>query len=251
MLKIENLSVQVNDRQILHNVNLHIKPGEVHVLFGPNGTGKSTLIGTIMGFSRYQVTSGAIYFKGQNITAMPVFERAKLGLGVMIQRPPTIRGLTVQQMVEICHHSPVDVKNLAEIINMAPLMSRAVNDGFSGGELKRSELLQLMAQQPDMLLLDEPESGVDIENIAVVGRAINYILQRGKDDKQAESLLTRRANRQNAGLVITHTGYIMQYVPVDIGHILYNGTLTCDGNPHEMLKCIQDEGYEQCVGCAV
>ena len=99
MLKIENLSVAVQGRQILHDINLHIKPGEVHVLFGPNGTGKSTLIGTIMGFERYEVLSGKIYFKGHDITEAPCYERARLGVGVMIQRPPTIRGLSLRQMI--------------------------------------------------------------------------------------------------------------------------------------------------------
>lgn len=101
MLKIENLSVAVQGRQILHDINLHIKPGEVHVLFGPNGTGKSTLIGTIMGFERYEVLSGKIYFKGHDITEAPCYERARLGVGVMIQRPPTIRGLSLRHMIEI------------------------------------------------------------------------------------------------------------------------------------------------------
>ena len=177
MLKIENLSVAVQGRQILHDINLHIKPGEVHVLFGPNGTGKSTLIGTIMGFERYEVLSGKIYFKGHDITEAPCYERARLGVGVMIQRPPTIRGLSLRHMIEICGATPQETEQMARWMGLADFLDRSVNEGFSGGELKRSELLQLMAQKPDLLLLDEPESGVDVENIALVGRAANYILQ--------------------------------------------------------------------------
>ena len=176
MLRIENLSVAVNGKQILRNINMHIAPGEVHVLFGPNGTGKSTLLGAIMGFDRYEILEGKIYFKGQDITEAPCHERARMGIGMMIQRPPTIRGLTLRQMIGICGASPEEVEKMANWMGLSDFLDRSVNEGFSGGELKRSELLQLMAQKPDLLLLDEPESGVDVENIALVGRAANYIL---------------------------------------------------------------------------
>lgn len=182
MLRIENLSVAVKGKQILKDINLHIAPGEVHVLFGPNGTGKSTLLGAIMGFDRYEILEGKIYFKGQDITEAPCHERAKLGIGMMIQRPPTIRGLTLRQMITICGATPEEVDKMAQWMGLSEFLDRSVNEGFSGGELKRSELLQLMAQKPDLLLLDEPESGVDVENIALVGRAANYILQNNNND---------------------------------------------------------------------
>ncbi|MBP2644018.1 MAG: sufC [Firmicutes bacterium] len=250
MLKLENLSVAVNNRPILHDVNLHIKPGEVHVLFGPNGTGKSTLISAIMGFARYTVTSGKIYFKGQDITNSTVDERARLGIGVMIQRPPTLRGLTVREMVQICGKKQVDVNKLADKINMVEFLERGVNEGFSGGEIKRSELLQLMAQQPDLVMLDEPESGVDIENIALVGQAANSILERGMR-RNGQTVKKYRTDRRKSGLIITHTGHILQYIPADIAHVMYQGTLACSGNPQEMLSCIQEKGYEECVNCAL
>jgi Fe-S cluster assembly ATP-binding protein len=250
LLKLENLSVAVNGRPILHDVNLHIQPGEVHVLFGPNGTGKSTLIGAIMGFARYTVTAGKIYFKGQDITDLPVDERARRGIGVMIQRPPTLRGLTVREMVQLCGNSQVDADKMAGKVNMLPLLERGVNEGFSGGEIKRSELLQLMAQQPDLVMLDEPESGVDIENIAVVGQAANYIL--GRDlRKNGQTIKKYRTERKKSGLIITHTGHILEYVPADVAHVMYQGTLACSGNPKEMLSCIQEKGYKECVNCAV
>ena len=157
MLKLENLSIAIGGKQILHDINLEIKPGEVHVLFGPNGTGKSTLIGAIMGFSRFEVLSGKIIFNGEDVTSLPVYERARRGIGVMIQRPPTVRGLSVRQLTEICADGKgAEVDKLAEKMNMTAFLERSVNEGFSGGEIKRSELLQLMAQQPDLLLLDEP-----------------------------------------------------------------------------------------------
>lgn len=237
MLRLQNLTVSVQGKTILQNVNLHIRPGEVHVLFGQNGSGKSTLVGAIMGFSRYQITGGSIYFYGQDITALPVDERARLGIGVMMQRPPTLKGVTVRQLVSICGKNRADIDALASVAHMGDFLDRGVNDGFSGGEIKRSELLQLMAQKPDLLLLDEPESGVDMENLSVVGRAVNYILERDE----------RAANK--SGLIITHTGHILQYVAADVAHVLYGGTISCQGNPQKLLGCIKNVGYEQCAAC--
>lgn len=261
MLKIENLSVEVQGKAILTNINLHIRPGEVHVLFGPNGTGKSTLIGTIMGFERYKVLSGKIYFKGQDITDASCYERARLGVGVMIQRPPTIRGLSLRQMIGICGASPQEIDQMARWMGLEDFLDRSVNDGFSGGELKRSELLQLMAQKPDLLLLDEPESGVDVENIALVGRAANYILHNEPCGAGCEKPCCAHnldcdsynpLNSQRSGLIITHLGHILKYVPASHAHILYQGTLSCtSGDPLDVLNCISKTGYEKCVngGC--
>ncbi len=261
MLRIENLSVAVRGKQILKNINLHIAPGEVHVLFGPNGTGKSTLIGTIMGFERYEVLEGKIYFKGQDITDAPCYERAKMGVGVMIQRPPTIRGLSLRQMIGICGATPEETEKMAEWMGLSDFLDRSVNEGFSGGELKRSELLQLMAQKPDLLLLDEPESGVDVENIALVGRAANYILNNepcggsGCDKPccvQNACSSNPLAGTKRSGLIITHVGHILKYVPASHAHILYQGSLTCPGgDPLDVLSCISKSGYETCAnsGC--
>lgn len=259
MLNIEHLSVAIKGKQVLRDINLHIAPGEVHVLFGPNGTGKSTLIGTIMGFERYKVLEGKIWFKGVDITEAPCYERAKLGVGVMIQRPPTIRGLSLRKMVEICGATPEEVEQMAKWMDMESFLDRSVNEGFSGGELKRSELLQLMAQKPDLLLLDEPESGVDIENIALVGRASNYILQHTECNKSKceKGCCGNNAGceehnplkeSKHSGLIITHLGHILKYVPASHAHILYNGTLTCQsGEPLDVLNCISQQGYEHCV----
>lgn len=267
MLRIEHLCVSVDEREILHDINLHIPAGEVHVLFGPNGTGKSTLISTIMGFDRYIVTSGKIIFNGVDITHMPVFDRAKLGVGVMIQRPPTIKGLTLRQMVNICGHNPESTETMAKWMGLDQFLDRNVNEGFSGGEIKRSELLQLLAQEPKLLLLDEPESGVDVENIALVGRAANYILNNTNNRqcggrecaKQATCCakdcpfesVNPLAESTRSGLIITHIGHILKYVPAQVGHILFNGTIACSGDPTEMLAQITKDGYEKCIakGC--
>ena len=177
MLQIEELKVEVGGKTILNNINMEISKGETQILFGPNGSGKTSLMMAIMGFSGYNVTHGKIIFKGEDITDTPINERALLGLGVSFQRPPTINGLKTREIVEICDvNRSADIEELAKQLNFTDLLERDVNHNFSGGEIKRSELLQLMAQQPDMVLLDEPESGVDLESIALIGEAINSLL---------------------------------------------------------------------------
>src|SRR5664279_729383 len=162
LLEIDNLFVSVDDREILHGLNLAVKPGETNVIFGPNGGGKTTLLMTIMGFPRYKVLSGKIYFKGQDVTNMPVDERARLGIGISFQRPPVVRGVKTRDMVLAClkqDDNDALVNELAERAHMTSFLSRDINSGFSGGEIKRSEMLQLLAQGPELALLDEPESG--------------------------------------------------------------------------------------------
>lgn len=250
MLQIEDLRVELADKVILQHIDLEIKPGETHVLFGPNGSGKTSLLMTIMGYPQYKVAGGRIVFKGRDITHAPINERAKLGIGMSYQRPPTINGLKTRQMVKICAREAIDEEALAERVNFKEFLDRDVNAGFSGGEIKRSELLQLMSQQPDLMLFDEPESGVDMENIHLVGKTIASLLQKdmsfARNDK---SKMQKKKERTKMGLIITHTGYILDYVAADKGQVLYNGVLSCVSNPTEILTCISQSGYEECVRC--
>ncbi|HHW40904.1 MAG TPA: ABC transporter ATP-binding protein [Syntrophomonadaceae bacterium] len=251
MLRIEDLHVQVGDRTILQGVNLHIRPGETHVLFGPNGSGKSTLLGAILGFSRYKITRGKIYFKDEDITHLSVHERAERGIGIAFQRPPVLRGVTLRDLLRISGQgNVVNIEELAEPLNLVDFLGRDVNYGFSGGETKRSEMLQLLVQNPDLVLLDEPESGVDLENIALIGQAINRLLQKDGLLGEERSRREMKEARKKAGLIITHTGYILDYVPADVGHVLYEGKLSCSGlNPRELLGCIHKLGYGECTRC--
>ncbi|RLC19922.1 MAG: ABC transporter ATP-binding protein [Deltaproteobacteria bacterium] len=251
MLVIEDLKVQLGDKVILEDINLEIKPGETHVLFGPNGSGKTSLLMTIMGYPQYRVMKGKIQFKGEDITHRPINERAQLGIGMSYQRPPTINGLKTRQMVEICAGAEVDVDGLAERVNFKDFLERDVNDGFSGGEIKRSELLQLMAQGADLMLFDEPESGVDLENITLVGNTIAALLQKGYafSGDELKCKMELREKRTKMGLIITHTGYILDYVTADKGQVLFNGVLSCTNNPREIFKQIGQSGYGECVRC--
>ncbi len=237
-LELRDLHVEVEGREILRGVNLVIRSGETHVLFGPNGSGKTTLLMAIMGFPRYRVTAGSILLGGEDITDLPPHERARRGIGMMFQRPPTVRGVSLRQMTSISSRDDLDVRGLAAELNLEDFLARDVNHGFSGGEIKRSELLQLMAQNPDLVLLDEPESGVDMENLQLVGKAIRILLQKDL-----------RRKRRKSGLIITHTGYILDYVEADQGHVLCEGSIVCSGNPREQLEGIRRYGFEECARC--
>jgi Fe-S cluster assembly ATP-binding protein len=250
MLRIENLTVQVTGKEVIHGFTLKINPGEVHCLLGPNGSGKTTLLMAIMGFSGYKIVGGKIFINEKDITQLPIDERVKLGIGMSFQRPPSIPGVKLAQLVELCKSGEKQITDLAKKLNMLDFLERELNVGFSGGEIKRSELLQLWAQSPDLILLDEPESGVDVENIVLVGQIVNKILERnGLYVPIGETRAEAKKKRRRSGLIITHTGMILDYVEADRGHVLINGQLACSGNPYEIFRFIKERGYEECVEC--
>jgi Fe-S cluster assembly ATP-binding protein len=251
MLRIENLHVKIGEREVLKGINLHIAENETFILFGPNGSGKTTLLMTLMGFGNYEITSGRILFRGQDVTHASIYERARLGIGMSFQRPPTIHGLKTRHLVRMCARDhKVDVDALAAKVNMDGFLERDINAGFSGGEIKRSELLQLMAQQPYLLLFDEPESGVDLENMKLIGTTVREVLSGGIEPRPESSMKQQRVSKRPvSGLIITHTGYILEYVNADRGQVLYNGHLCCEANPRDILDHISQYGYQECVRC--
>jgi len=242
MLSVRDLHVDVGGVEILHGIDLDIHYGETAALFGPNGSGKSTLLMTLMGFPKYKVTRGNVLFKGQDITALTLDERARLGMGISFQRPPVVRGVKTRDIVAACLRRDAaegEIRDMAAAADMEEFLDRDVNHGFSGGEIKRSELLQLLAQNPEFVLLDEPESGVDLVNISLIGELINRLLQ--KD--------VRIRERNHSGLIITHTGHILDYVSARTGYVMIDGRLSCGGDPHEILTTIKQCGYEECSRC--
>lgn len=243
MLEIKNLSVEVGNRKVLRNVNLTVLSGSTSVLFGPNGSGKSSLLMTIMGLGNYKVLEGQIIFDGEDITNMPIHERAQRGIGLMSQRPPNLTGVQLKTMLRATSHGAKDPKELAATLDMERFLDRDVNVGFSGGEIKRSELLQLAAQNPCMYMLDEPESGVDLESIERVGNMIHELITGGA------SCAGRRTREGKSALVITHTGQILDYIEADRGYVMCNGSVSCAGNPRELLREIRNKGYEECIKC--
>lgn len=248
MLRVEGLHVEVQGKPILKGIDLEVRPGETHVLLGPNGGGKTTLLMAIMGMPRYRVVRGAIYLGDRDITSLTPDARARLGIGMMFQKPPSVRGLKLREMADTVAASSRAtpragdrVEDLARRLNLLDHLDRDLNYGFSGGELKRSELFQLLCQSPQVLLLDEPESGVDLENMALIGEAINALL-----GKRGE---TRVKDRRTCGLIVTHTGQILQYVNADRGHVLVDGQIACRGNPRDLFEEIRKHGYGRCESC--
>jgi Fe-S cluster assembly ATP-binding protein len=242
LLEISGLHVAIGEREVLRGIDLTIGEGETHVLLGPNGGGKTTLLNSILGMPGYRVTEGSLKFRGTDLLPLTLDERARLGIGVAFQRPPAVRGVRLHQMMEVAARDQLSTEELEEIsdaLNVGSMLERDVNMGFSGGEAKRSEMAQLLAQRPDLSLFDEPESGVDLDNIAVVGHAMARLLkgERASDPKRA-------------GLIITHTGHILEYLNADVGHVLYTGKLVCQGNPRDLVDEISVQGFEKCVECA-
>lgn len=243
LLEIKDLHVTAGDREILKGVTFSMEEGETCVLFGPNGSGKSTLLASIMGYGQTRITSGQIVFKGQDITHMTVDQRAQLGIGMMMQRPPNVTGVRLGDLVKVTAAHGHGCTGQEAEYKMENFLERDVNVGFSGGEIKRSELLQLAAQAPDFVMLDEPESGVDLENIGLIGRKVHELIY--GDSTQCRAHRTQRVS----ALVITHTGQILDYIGADKAYILIDGKIRCSGRPADLLKDIKENGYGDCKAC--
>jgi len=238
MLEIKDLFVEIEGKQILKGINLKIEQGKTYALLGPNASGKTSLLMSIIGMPQYRITGGTIIFQGKDITRLALNERAALGIGIMFQKPPQVRGVKLRKICDVLLPREEIKKSVyfAQGLGLSEHLERDLNYGFSGGELKRSELFQLLCQDPALVLLDEPESGVDLDNISLVGRTINTLLHPDK-------------NGSPAGIIVTHTGYILQYVQADHGYVLMDGKIICQGNPLDLFKGIRKHGYVRCVEC--
>ena len=231
MLELRNVSVSVGQKQILKEIDLTVKPGEVHVLLGPNGSGKSSILAAIMGLPPFEVTAGQILYGGEDIASLSIDERARLGLGLAFQHPPDIDGVTVAEFAAALDASDA-LATESEALNMSAFPGRDLIVGFSGGEIKRWEVLKLFLQAPDLLLFDEPESGVDLEHIAAVGAAVDRLVSQPASN-----------GAKRAALLITHTGLILEHVSADHGHIINDGRIIHSGAPQDLFLHIQRSGY--------
>jgi Fe-S cluster assembly ATP-binding protein len=237
-LEIQNLHVRTEEREILHGVDLTIQKGETHALMGPNGSGKSTLANTLMGNPAYEITEGRVLLDGEDITEADPDDRAKAGLFLAFQYPVSIPGVSVANFLRTAinakREEPIKVKEFGQILkkNMEILRinreftSRYLNDGFSGGEKKRAEILQLAMLEPAYAVLDETDSGLDIDALRIVSDGVNAL--RGPN---------------MGSLIITHYTRILGYVRPDFVHIMLDGRIVQEGGA-ELADTLEDKGYD-------
>lgn len=240
-LEIKDLWVEVDKNPILKGINMTVPEGQTHILFGPNGCGKTTLLLAIMGYPGYHISKGSIIYKEEDITNSPIDYRAKAGIGISFQKPPSIKGVTLKKLLNSINHLNNNEEGFVDILKMKEYLDRDINIGFSGGETKRSELLQLLYQNPDLVLFDEPESGVDIENLKIIGNVIRDLLYK------KDACLIKKCIK--SALMITHTGFILDYVNADMAYVMVDGRILCKGNPGRVFSKIQESGFKECEAC--
>src|SRR6201990_2475550 len=242
MLTIQNLHAGIEEKQILKGINLEIKAGEVHAIMGPNGSGKSTLASVLAGRSDYEVTEGTVDFWGKDLLDLAPEKRAGEGLFLAFQYPVEIAGLTTTNFIKTAVNevrkyrgeAPLDAVQCLKLIKekMAlmeigqSLLSRPLNEGFSGGEKKRNEIFQMAMLQPKLAILDETDSGLDIDAIRVVANGVNKL-----------------KNQDNAILVVTHYQRLLDYIIPDFVHVLYNGRIVKTGTKELALE-LEERGYD-------
>jgi Fe-S cluster assembly ATP-binding protein len=223
MLQTKGLGVSLDKRDIVRDVNLNIKEGEIHAILGPNGSGKSTLAKAIMGLIP---SKGTIIFKGSDISKLPPEERSKRGIFLAFQNPPEINGIRTGDFLETIGENRLD---FIKEMDKEQLLDRELNVNFSGGEKKLSEVFQLISMKPEMIILDEIDSGLDLVNLRMVA---DILKKTGK-----------------TMLIITHHGSIIEYLKPSMAHVMIDGTIKCSGDWKSIWKIITEEGYEKCRTC--
>ena len=242
MLKVENLHARVGDKEILKGINLEVKAGEVHAIMGPNGSGKSTFASVLAGNEKFTVTEGKVEFEGEDLLSLPIEERAKKGIFLGFQYPVEIPGVSMANFMKIAVNEQRKYRGLepltaveylklmrekSAIVELdSKLTSRAVNEGFSGGEKKKNEIFQMAMLQPKLALLDETDSGLDIDALRIVATGV-----------------TRLKTPENATVVITHYQRLLDYIVPDYVHVLYKGRIIYTGDKSLALK-LEKEGYD-------
>ena len=238
MLKIENLHVEIDGSEIIKGLNLEIGQGEIHAIMGPNGSGKSTLANVLMGHPRYEVTEGTVTFRGQDVFELEPDERAKLGMFLAFQYPSEVPGVSVANFLRTAVNSvrdeelsPMEMYRLLQekmrIMQMDPKFAeRYLNEGFSGGEKKRNEILQMLMLQPKLAIMDETDSGLDIDALQVVARGVNEM-----------------RSPEFTAVLITHYQRILRYIEPDYVHVMLDGRIVTSGGK-ELAEELEDKGYD-------
>lgn len=242
MLKINNLHASIEDKGILRGVNLEVKAGEVHAIMGPNGSGKSTLAAVIAGKEEYEVTEGSILFENEDINELAAEERAHKGVFLSFQYPVEIPGVSVTNFMKTAINETRKAKGLedmpakdmlklirekSELLEIdRKFLSRSLNEGFSGGEKKRNEIFQMAMLEPKLAILDETDSGLDIDALRIVANGVNKL-----------------KSKDNAVIVITHYQRLLEYIVPDFVHVLYNGRIVKSGGK-ELAHELEEKGYD-------
>jgi Fe-S cluster assembly ATP-binding protein len=238
MLKIEDLHIEIDGQEIIKGLDLEVGEGEIHAIMGPNGSGKSTLANVLMGHPRYEVTGGSITFKGEDVFELEPDERAKLGMFLAFQYPSEVPGVSVANFLRTAVNSvreeelsPMDMYRLIQekmkIMQMDPKFAeRYLNEGFSGGEKKRNEILQMLMLEPELAIMDETDSGLDIDALQVVAKGVNEL--RGPDF---------------SAVIITHYQRILRYIEPDRVHVMLDGRIVTSGGK-DLAHELEDKGYE-------
>ncbi|HEV2828231.1 MAG TPA: Fe-S cluster assembly ATPase SufC [Pyrinomonadaceae bacterium] len=242
MLEIKNLYAGIDGNEILKGINLTVKKGEIHAIMGPNGSGKSTLAKVLAGHPAYQVTSGEVLYEGKNLLEMPPDERAREGVFMAFQYPIEVPGVSNAQFLRLAYNEkrkhlgeeeldPLEFKDLlkerAKVVEMdASFMTRSVNEGFSGGEKKRNEILQMAVLEPKLAVLDETDSGLDIDALRIVAGGVNQL-----------------HNAENAVILVTHYQRLLDYIVPQFVHVLANGRIAKEGGKELALE-LEQKGYD-------
>jgi len=242
LLKIENLKVNINGNQIIKGINLEVKAGEIHAIMGPNGSGKSTLANVLAGREDYIVTEGSVTFMGKNLFEMPSEVRAREGIFLAFQYPVEIPGVSnanfmktaLNELRKYRNEEPLDAMDFLQLMKEKAalveidktILNRSVNEGFSGGEKKRNEIFQMAMLQPKLAILDETDSGLDIDALKIVANGVNKL-----------------SNENNAFVVITHYQRLLDYIIPDYVHVLYKGQIVKSGTKKLALE-LEEKGYD-------
>ncbi len=238
MLKIENLRAEIDGQEIIKGLDLEVGKGEIHAIMGPNGSGKSTLSNVLMGHPRYEVTGGSIIFRGQDVMELEADERARLGMFLAFQYPSEVPGVSVANFLRTAVNavreeelSVMEMYKLLQekmrVMEMDPKFAeRYLNEGFSGGEKKRNEILQMLMLEPKLAIMDETDSGLDIDALQVVSKGVNEL--RGPEF---------------SAVVITHYNRILRYIEPDRVHVMLNGQIVTSGGK-ELALALEDKGYD-------
>ncbi len=242
MLEIKNLYAGIDGNEILKGINLTVNKGEIHAIMGPNGSGKSTLAKVLSGHPAYEVTQGEVLYEGKNLLNMPPDERARAGIFMAFQYPIEVPGVSNAQFLRLAYNEkrkhlgeeeldPLEFKDLlkerAKVVEMdASFMTRSVNEGFSGGEKKRNEILQMAVLEPKLAILDETDSGLDIDALRIVAGGVNQL-----------------HNSENAVILVTHYQRLLDYIVPQFVHVLANGRIAKEGGKELALE-LEEKGYD-------